>query len=173
MLELLQRTLIETHLVIGDFVRRNLQAEIGRDPAEVLALADHSYNNSNQAARIASGSFLTLGMVIAPCSERSLGSIALGYANTLVHRAADVTMKEGRPLAIMLAAGSLSGSVSQYVEKLHQVPGVRVYVSPLGVPSESVDALLLDMLNGLGIQASTVTSGHDPVTAAWTDPNLR
>jgi 4-hydroxy-3-polyprenylbenzoate decarboxylase len=150
-LELLHPTPVETHVVMCACVRRGLPAETGRAAADVLALADHTYGEWNQAARISSGSFLTLGMVVAPCSERSLGSIALGYANTLIHRAADVTMKEGRPLELLVAADSLADANARHVDLLGQVPGVRLRASRAGDTPEAVDALVVDVLGGFGI----------------------
>jgi 4-hydroxy-3-polyprenylbenzoate decarboxylase len=152
MLELLRPTLVETHAVVCDCVRRALPIEVGREAEEVLDLADRIYGEWNQAARISSGSFLTLGMVVAPCSQRSLGSIALGYANTLIHRAADVTMKEGRPLVLMIAADSLEDADPRHVRRLEQVPGVSLRASPTTDALPRVDALVREVLTGFGIE---------------------
>lgn len=151
MLELLRPTPVETHAVVCDCVRRALPVDVGREADEVLDLADRIYGEWNQAARISSGSFLTLGMVVAPCSRRSLGSIALGYANTLIHRAADVTMKEGRPLVLMIAADSLEDADARHVRRLEQVPGVSLRASPTTNPLLRVDALVREVLSGFGI----------------------
>jgi polyprenyl P-hydroxybenzoate/phenylacrylic acid decarboxylase-like protein len=69
---------------------------------EVAALADHTYTLSNQAAQIASGSFRTVGMIVAPCDPDTLDAISLGLSRNLLERAADVTIKEGRPLVLVV-----------------------------------------------------------------------
>lgn len=158
-LELLRPTPVESHVVMCACVRRGLPAETGRDAAAVLALADHTYGEWNQAARISSGSFLTLGMVLAPCSERSLASIALGYANTLIHRAADVTMKEGRPLELLLATGSLDRANERHVDLLGQVPGVKLRASTATGDRDEVEAVASDVLEGFGIDLGAAAFG--------------
>ena len=87
---------VETHLVISEGARRSLALEAGTDPDRVAKLADVSYAASDLAAAISSGSFLTEGMVVIPCSMRSLAAIATGNSTDLLTRAADVTLKERR-----------------------------------------------------------------------------
>lgn len=92
---------VETHLVISDGARRSIQLEAGLDPDRVLELADHSYDAHDLAAPVSSGSFLTEGMVVVPCSMRSLAAIATGNSADLLTRAADVTLKERRRLVLV------------------------------------------------------------------------
>lgn len=92
----------ETHLVMSDGARRTIELEHGADPAEIEKLADISYSNHDLAAAISSGSFLTLGMVVIPCSMHSLGAIASGNSDSLLTRAADVTLKERRRLVLVV-----------------------------------------------------------------------
>lgn len=102
LLELLRRTEIETHLVLSRAAHVTLASETGLKPADVSALADVVYAPGDIAAPISSGSFRTLGMIVAPCSIRSLSEIAVGTTTTLLTRAADVTLKERRRLVLLV-----------------------------------------------------------------------
>ena len=93
---------IETHLVVTDIAKEIIQYENGCNPDDVLRLADFVYPIASLGAAIASGSFLTEGMIIAPCSVKSLSGIANSYNDNLLVRAADVCLKERRKLIIVL-----------------------------------------------------------------------
>lgn len=101
-LQALQDTDIETHLVMTESARITLAAETDMSVSEVEALADCSHNIRNIGANISSGSFKTMGMVVAPCSIRSLSEIAWGMTSGLLTRAADVVLKERRRLVLMV-----------------------------------------------------------------------
>lgn len=95
---------VETHLIVSHSARRTVGLEL--DPScltltSLSDLADVTYQPNDIAAAVASGSFATMGMVIIPCSMKTLGGIASGYAEGLVARAADVTLKERRPLVLV------------------------------------------------------------------------
>lgn len=92
---------VETHLVISNGGKLNIRLETDWDIKDVEALADEVHSDQNLAATIASGSFKTGGMVVAPCSMKTMSAIVNSYADTLVARAADVVLKEGRRLVIM------------------------------------------------------------------------
>lgn len=102
MLEALQHLGIESHLVMTRAAELTITQETGFKPAEVAAKADVRHAIGNVGASIASGSFRTLGMVVAPCSIRSLSEIASGVTGNLLTRAADVQLKERRRLVLML-----------------------------------------------------------------------
>ncbi len=99
---------VETHLVISEGARRSIELEAGVDPAEVAKLATVSYDVRDLAAAISSGSFLTDGMVVIPCSMRTLAAVATGNSADLLIRAADVTLKERRRLVLVTRESPLN-----------------------------------------------------------------
>jgi flavin prenyltransferase len=101
-LQMLHGSGVETHLVMSKWAARTLTHETTYSVKEVQNLASHSYAIADQGAAISSGSFVTLGMVIAPCSMRSLAAIAHGLGDNLIHRAADVVLKEKRKLVLVV-----------------------------------------------------------------------
>ncbi len=101
-LEALSELEIETHVVISKTAALTLKLEMDRDAADVAALATHRHSTGDLAAPISSGSFTTMGMLIAPCSVRTMSEIATGVTTSLLTRAADVTLKERRPLVLMV-----------------------------------------------------------------------
>ncbi|HAD08608.1 MAG TPA: 3-octaprenyl-4-hydroxybenzoate carboxy-lyase, partial [Porticoccaceae bacterium] len=92
---------VETHLITSPAAVLTAQHETDYDKASIEALADVVYSHRDISCAISSGSFLTLGMVIAPCSMNTLGSIAAGLDNNLISRAANVTLKESRTLVLL------------------------------------------------------------------------
>ena len=102
MLEALRLMEVETHLVLSPAARVTISQETNWKVSDVLRLANVSYNHGDIGAAIASGSFSTAGMVIIPCSIKTLSAVANSYADDLLSRAADVTLKEGRPLVLVV-----------------------------------------------------------------------
>lgn len=98
---------VETHLVVSRSAALTLAQEAGLSVADVQARADVAHKPADVGAAIASGSFPTLGMVVAPCSVRSMSEIATGVTSSLLTRAADVTLKERRPLVLMVRESPL------------------------------------------------------------------
>ena len=119
-LEALKNLSVESHLVMSDSAKLTMAAETNYKPAQIEAMADVVHSAKNVGASISSGSFKSLGMVIAPCSIRTLSEIASGVTSSLVSRAADVVLKERRRLVLLvretpLHAGHLR-SMSQVTE---------------------------------------------------------
>lgn len=102
LLEMLKPMPIETHLVLSPAARATIAQETDWKVSDVLALADATYNHGDIGASIASGSFSTHGMVIIPCSVKTLSAVANSFDEDLISRAADVTLKEGRPLLLVV-----------------------------------------------------------------------
>jgi 4-hydroxy-3-polyprenylbenzoate decarboxylase len=102
MLDVLRKTDFETHLIISDAGRLNIEIETRYSPAAVEAMADFVYDHKDMAASLASGSFLTEGMVVIPCTIKSLSGIANSYNENLLVRTADVTLKEKRKLVLVV-----------------------------------------------------------------------
>ena len=101
-LDALKELGVETHLVISRAAALTLSSELGLTPADLAERADKTYRIQDVGAAIASGSFGTMGMLIAPCSVRTMSEIATGVTSSLLTRAADVTLKERRPLVLMV-----------------------------------------------------------------------
>ena len=105
----LRRLNVETHLVMSKWAENTLKYETDYTPANVRALADHVYSNHDMAAPIASGSFRVDGMVVVPCSMKTLAAISSGYCDDLIARAADVVLKERHRLVLVARECPLSG----------------------------------------------------------------
>ncbi|MDP3671624.1 MAG: UbiX family flavin prenyltransferase [Telluria sp.] len=102
MLRVLKELGQETHLIISEAAGVNLAIETEYTLADVKALASVVYNNKDLGAAVASGSFRTRGMIVAPCTVKTLSAVANSYTGSLVVRAADVTLKERRPLVLVV-----------------------------------------------------------------------
>ncbi|MEH6755381.1 MAG: UbiX family flavin prenyltransferase [Alphaproteobacteria bacterium] len=127
LLEVLQDTDVETHLVVSrpGLMTLNYETNLSRD--DLYALADHVYNPSDVGAAISSGSMLTLGMVVAPCAVKSAAEIAYGATQTLLTRAADVTLKERRRLVLMVRESPLH---TGHLRTLTQASEIGAIVMP-------------------------------------------
>ncbi len=100
-LEALRGTDVETHLILSRASEMTIRYELGLSAADFADLADHRYAIGDVGAPVSSGSFKTIGMLIAPCSVRTMSEIATGVTGTLLTRAADVVLKERRKLVLM------------------------------------------------------------------------
>lgn len=116
---------INTHLILSDWAIKNLEIETEYSIDYVTSLADYVYDNNNLGARTSSGSFVTDGMIILPCSMKTLSSIANGYDDNLISRSASVMIKEGRKLVLSTRESPLSPIHLENMLKLSKI-GVRI-----------------------------------------------
>src|ERR671912_1610215 len=126
-LEMLRDSDVETHVVISRWGARTLVHETPYTPEQVQRLADVAHALTDQGAPISSGSFVTMGMVIAPCSARTLAAIAHGLGDHLVHRAADVVLKERRQLVLAVREAPLS---QIHLENMLKLSRMGVVIAP-------------------------------------------
>ena len=144
LLEMLQSTGIETHLVMSRWGARTLVHETSYTPEQVNALASVVHPLTDQGAAISSGSFVTMGMVIAPCSVRTLAAIAHGLGDNLIHRAADVVLKERRKLVLAVREAPLS---EIHLENMLKLSRMGVVISPPMPALYSRPKTIDDMVN--------------------------
>jgi len=130
MLELLRDTDIETHLVISRSAEMTLAYETDFTTKDVRALASVNHPNSDIGATISSGSFRTMGMVVAPCSIKTMSEIATGVTSTLMSRAADVVLKERRRLVLALRETPLHGGHLRTMTQLADMGAILAPVMP-------------------------------------------
>ncbi len=147
---------IETHLVVSPAARTTIRDETGRSAKDVESLADVVYKPQNVGAAIASGSFPTSGMVIVPCSIKTLSAVAHSFAGDLLARAADVTLKEGRPLLLVVRETPLHlGHLRLMVQAVEigaiVFPPVPAFYARLSSVEEMVDNTVGRILARLGI----------------------
>jgi 4-hydroxy-3-polyprenylbenzoate decarboxylase len=147
---------VETHLVVSAAARITITDETGRSMKEVEALADRVYNPQDVGAAIASGSYHTDGMIIVPCSIKTLSAVAHCYAGELLSRAADVTLKEGRPLLLVVRETPLHlGHLRLMVQAAEMgaviFPPVPAFYAHLSSIEEMVDNTVGRVLARLGI----------------------
>ena len=159
LLEALKLSDVESHLVVSSWARRTIEHETPHTLKQVCALASVYHNSANMAAEISSGSFITEGMVVIPCSMRTLGSIAHGTGENLVHRAADVVLKERRKLVLVTRESPLSELHLENMLKLARMGAMIVppmpafYNKPKSI-DDIVNHIVARVLDQLNIPAS-------------------
>jgi len=129
-LEILHSLKIETHVVVSQWGEKNIEIETDKTIEYVRSLATALYGNDSLAAPISSGSFLHSGMIIVPCSMKTLASIANGYDETLISRAAGVTLKESRLLVVVPRETPLSRIHLQNMLRLAEAGAVILPAMP-------------------------------------------
>jgi 4-hydroxy-3-polyprenylbenzoate decarboxylase len=177
LLRLLRTTEIETHLVLSKSAKVTLTQELDVKLSDVTALADVVHQADNIGATISSGSFDTIGMVIAPCSMRSLAEIATGVTSSLVTRAADVVLKERRRLVLMAREAPLhlghlrSMAAATEIGAIIYPPVPAFYAKPTGI-EQMVDQTLGRVLDLFDIRTDVVNrwEGLTPAKARDISP---
>lgn len=156
LLERLRDTGTETHLIVSRWGGRTLLHETSYTRAQVEALAHAAYAPSDMGAAISSGSFPTAGMIVAPCSAKSLAAIAHGYGDNLIHRAADVVLKERRKLVLAVREAPLSDVHLENMLKLSRMgvvilPPVPAFYTKPATLDDIVEHTVARMLDQFGI----------------------
>lgn len=143
---------VETHLIISGAGELTLEHEQGMKARELSLLADHCYDVNEIGAAVASGSFKNAGMIVAPCSMKTLSAIAHGYCDNLITRAADVILKERRMLVLMTRETPLNLAHIRNMEAVTEMGGIiypplpAFYCHPLSI-DEMVDQTLRRILD--------------------------
>lgn len=163
LLEVLHQTNIVTHLVLSPAARQTIRDETDYTVEQVQALAGINYRYHDIGASIASGSTKTLGMVIIPCSIKTLSAIANSYAADLLTRAADVTLKEGRPLALVVREAPLHSGHLRLMKLAAQAgaiifPPVPAFYNRPSSIDEMIDQIVGRILARLGIENDLYTA---------------
>ncbi len=156
LLQALKGTDVETHLVLSKWAQQTIEHETDFTQRDVRDLASVVYEQGNMGAAISSGSFLTEGMVIAPCSVRTLASIAHGTGDNLVHRAADVVLKERRRLVLVVRETPLSDIHLENMLKLSRMgvtitPPVPAFYNHPQTLDDMVNHIVARVLDQFGI----------------------
>jgi 4-hydroxy-3-polyprenylbenzoate decarboxylase len=156
-LERLREAGVETHLVVSRWGGRTLLHETPYSREHVEALAGVSYAPGDMGAAISSGSFATDGMIIAPCSAKTLAAIAHGYGENLVHRAADVVLKERRKLVLAVREAPLSEIHLENMLRLSRmgavvIPPMPAFYNHPQTVDDIVDHTVARMLDQFGIE---------------------
>lgn len=164
LLEQLRELPVETHLIATRWARITIEHETDRSFADVRALADVTYSEGDQSAAVSSGSFVTDGMIIAPCSMKTVSALATGFAHNLMCRAADVVLKERRPLILAVRETPLHSIHLRNLATLSDMgvviapPVPAFYAKPISL-DELVDYTVVRLLDQLGL--------HGDVSGRW------
>ncbi|MCY1102917.1 non-oxidative hydroxyarylic acid decarboxylases subunit B [Shouchella clausii] len=156
LLQQLQKTEVESHLVMSPWAAATIQAETPFTVKDVERLADYTYSPKDLGAAISSGSFQIDGMMIAPCSMKTLASIRTGLADNLVTRAADVMLKERKPLLLMTRETPLNDIHLENMLALsrmgaHIVPPMPAFYNQPQTIDDLVDHIVYRTLDQFGI----------------------
>lgn len=157
LLEILNSINIQTYLIISEWAKKNIEIETDKTLEYVKSLSSVNYENFKLDASVSSGSFLHDGMVIVPCSMKSLSSIANGYDDTLISRAASVTLKESRKLIIVPRETPLSRIHLENMVKLQEagaiiLPAMPGFYHKPSTIEEIIDHLVGKILDQLNIK---------------------
>lgn len=152
---------VETHLILSSGARATIEYEMRRDPDEIARLADVVHDERSLGDSIASGTFVTDGMVIAPCSIKTLSAVANSYNDTLMTRAADVCLKERRRLVLVvretpLHAGHLQLMLDATNEGAVILPPVPAFYHRPTSIEELIDHTVLKVLDQFGMHTDLI-----------------
>jgi 4-hydroxy-3-polyprenylbenzoate decarboxylase len=163
-LQMLHGSGVETHLVVSKWAARTLAHETPYSLQDVQSLATQNHGIGAQGAAISSGSFVTLGMVIAPCSMRTLAAIAHGLGDNLIHRAADVVLKERRKLVLVVRESPFN---EIHLENMLKLARMGVVILPPVPAFYNNPQNLDDMINHIAMRAIDQFDIHLDVINRW------
>jgi len=152
---------VETHVILSSAARKTIAYEMGRDPNDVAALGHELHDERNIGASIASGTFVTDGMVVAPCSIKSLAAIANSFNDNLIARAADVCLKERRRLVLVVRETPLHLGHLRLMQQATEAgavilpPAPAFYHLPKTI-EEIVDHTVVKILDQFGLHLDTI-----------------
>ncbi|HEY4423990.1 MAG TPA: UbiX family flavin prenyltransferase [Pyrinomonadaceae bacterium] len=164
LLQMLHGSGVETHLVVSKWAARTLTHETTHSLKYVQSLATQNYGIGAQGAAISSGSFVTLGMVIAPCSMRTLAAIAHGLGDNLIHRAADVILKERRKLVLVVRESPFN---EIHLENMLKLARMGVVILPPVPAFYNNPQNLDDMINHITMRVIDQFDIHLDVMNRW------
>jgi len=164
LLQMLHGSGVETHLVMSKWAARTLTHETPHSLKYVQSLATQNYGIGAQGAAISSGSFVTLGMVIAPCSMRTLAAIAHGLGDNLIHRAADVILKERRKLVLVVRESPFN---EIHLENMLKLARMGVVILPPVPAFYNNPQNLDDMINHITMRVIDQFDIHLDVMNRW------
>jgi len=164
LLQMLHGSGVETHLVVSKWAARTLTHETPHSLKYVQSLATQNYGIGAQGAAISSGSFVTLGMVIAPCSMRTLAAIAHGLGDNLIHRAADVILKERRKLVLVVRESPFN---EIHLENMLKLARMGVVILPPVPAFYNNPQNLDDMINHITMRVIDQFDIHLDVMNRW------
>jgi polyprenyl P-hydroxybenzoate/phenylacrylic acid decarboxylase-like protein len=166
----------EVHLVMSSGARATIELEMGRDPDEILALAHHVHDERDLAAAIASGTFVTDGMIVAPCSVKTMAAIANSLNDNLIARAADVCLKERRRLVLLLRETPLHAGHLRLMLDVTTAGGVILppvpafYHAPATI-TDLIDHTVVKALDQFGVHLDLVRRWAGPKSLKGTVPH--
>lgn len=171
LLEILKNSGVETHLIVSKWGARTMLHETDYTLEQVQQLASFHYSPNDQGAAVSSGSFLTQGMIVAPCSMRTLAAIAGGQGDHLIHRAADVILKERRKLVLAVRETPLNEIHLENMLKLSRMgvvilPPVPAFYNRPRTLHEMVDYTAMRMLDQCGIHLDLAPRWDGEMTVA-------
>jgi 4-hydroxy-3-polyprenylbenzoate decarboxylase len=164
LLQMLQGSGVETHLIMSKWGVRTLIHETEYTAEQVERMATHHYPFGDQGAQISSGSFTTLGMVISPCSMRTLAAIASGLGDNLIHRAADVILKERRKLVLVVRESPFNDI---HLENMLKLSRMGVVILPPVPAFYNHPQNLDDMINHVAMRTLDQFDIHLDVMNRW------
>jgi 4-hydroxy-3-polyprenylbenzoate decarboxylase len=175
LLQVLKQQNVETHLILSNWGARTLVHETSYSVTRVQEMATKCYGAQDYGAAVSSGSFVTDGMVVCPCSVRSLAAIAHGYGDSLIHRAADVILKERRKLVLVVRETPLSDIHLENMLKLSRMgaiifPPVPAFYNHPKTIDDLVDQTVLRIMDQFDLHLSSDNRWSGKMTVSTKRP---